>query len=169
MPKTHPTRPVRWSRLLTMAGIVVGAILLLFVILDATDTFRFGSSVSSTTYATRAELTRNWNKSVAWLPNDATEIRVKEVKRYGPKWDPAILLALSDSSLNPTLCAQTKRLSSPVLTAPWSLNTNHGEVWVCGNWDAIPTTNGWFAWTVNSPQEQAAAAALLKIRPSAHK
>jgi hypothetical protein len=168
MPKRHRTRLFGWSRLSAITGGLLAVIVALFAVLYATDTFRFGSSTFSTTYPTRADLARDWDKSAPWLPNNATDIHVKEVKRYGPKWDPAIVRAVSHSPLNPALCAQTKRLSSPVLTAPWSPNTNVAKVWVCREWDVIPTTNGWFAWTINSPQEQAAAAALLHTTTSAH-
>ena len=64
-------------------------------------------------------------------------------------------------NLNPTLCARTARLTHPTFTAPWSPNTDVPTVYVCGEWDVIPTADGWFGWTKNSPQEQAAAAAVL--------
>lgn len=152
MPKAHP-RPTRRSRLWTIAAVIVAAIIVLFAVLDVTDIFRFGSSVSTTTFATKADLTRGWDKSAPWLPSDVTDIRVKEVKRYGPRWDPAILRAASHRPLNPALCAKTRRLSSPVLTAPWSPSTHLAKVWVCGAWDVIPTAQGWFGWTPNGPQE----------------
>lgn len=168
MHKAHP-RPMRWSRLLAILGVVAAAIVALFVVLDVADIFRFGSSVWSTSYATKADLTHHWDKSAPWLPNDATDIQVKEIERYGPGWDPAILRAVTQSTLNPALCAETNRLSSPVLTAPWSPNTSVSKVYVCGNWDVIPIPNGWFAWTLNSPQEQTAAAAILNARNRVHR
>lgn len=152
MPKAHPG-PMRRSRLLTVAGVIVAAIVGLFAVLDVTGIFRFGSSVSSTTFATKADLTREWDKSAPWLPGDGNGIRVKEVKRYGPHWDPAILRANSHRPLNPARCAKASRLSSPVLTAPWSPSTHLAKVWVCGDWDVIHTPEGWFGWTPNSPQE----------------
>jgi hypothetical protein len=163
MPKTHP-KPRRWSRLMAVAGVIVAAIVALFVFLDVADIFRFGSSVSSTSYATKADLIKTWDKSAPWLPNDATDIWVKEIKRYGSKWDPAIIRTVSHRPLNPALCTETNRLSSPVLTASWSPDANISQVYVCSEWDVIPTSNGWFGWTLNSPQEQTAAAALLRAR-----
>jgi hypothetical protein len=164
----HKTRrPAIWrSPLFVTAGAIVAAIVALFVFLDVTDVFRLGHPVSSTTYASKAELVKDWDKSAPWLPGDATSIQVKEVKQYGPGFDPAILRAISRSALNPAMCAQTSRLSSPAFTASWSPDADVPKVYVCGDWDVIPTSDGWFGWTKNSPQERAAAAALLKPRSS---
>lgn len=157
-------RPVTWRSPLLVIAAATLAIVALFVFLDVTDVFRLGHPVSSTTYASKAELVKNWDKAAPWLPNDATDIQVKEVKQYGPEFDPAILRAISSSALNPALCAETRRLTSPAFTASWSPDTNVSKVYVCGAWDVIPTSDGWFGWTKNSPQEQAAATALLKSR-----
>jgi hypothetical protein len=151
---------------LAAAGIVVGIIALL-VVLDVADVFRLGHPMSSTTFASKAELVKSWDKSAPWLPDDATHIQIKEVKQYGPKVDPAILRATSHDALNPTLCAKTSRRTSPAFTASWSANTDVATVYVCGTWDVTPTANGWFGWTKNSPQERAAAAAALaRTRPA---
>jgi hypothetical protein len=155
------------SPLFAVAVAIVVAIVALFVFLDVADVFRLGHPVSSTTYASKAELVKDWDKSAPWLPGDATGIQVKEVKQYGPGFDPAILRAISRSALNPALCAQTSRLTSPALTASWAPDADVPKVYACGDWDVIPTPDGWFGWTKNGPQEQAAAAALLKSRKPA--
>jgi hypothetical protein len=33
---------------------------------------------------TPIELVKDWDKSAPWLPYDATDIQIKEVKQYGP-------------------------------------------------------------------------------------
>lgn len=159
---------MKFSRLLLIAAALGAAVIIvLFVVLDITDVFRLGHPVSSTTYATEIELVKDWDKSAPWLPDDATDIQIKEVKQYGPEFDPAILRAVSHSALNPALCAQTSRLTSPTFTASWSPDADVPKVYVCGDWDVTPTSDGWFGWTKNSPQERAAAAVLLKSRETA--
>lgn len=153
------TRPVRTLLMAAVLGAV--AIIGLLALLDVTDLFRFGHPMSSTTYASKAELVKSWDKTASWLPDDATHIQIREVNQYGPEYDPAILRAISHEALNPSLCAKTARLTHPTFTAPWSPDTDVPTVYVCGAWDVIPTANGWFGWTRNSPQEQAAANAVL--------
>ena len=153
------TRPLR--TLLLAAALGALAMIGLLAVLDATGLFRFGHPMSSTTYASKAELIKSWDKTAPWLPDDATHIQIKEVKQYGPNYDPAILRAASHDALNATVCARTARLTHPTFTASWSPDTDVPTVYVCGEWDVIPTADGWFGWTKNSPQEQAAAAAVL--------
>lgn len=176
MRETQPTsdhhaqrrpRPVKFSRLLLITAALGAAVIIVLFVLDVTDVFRLGHPVSSTTYATKIELVKDWDKSAPWLPDDATDIQIKEVKQYGPEFDPAILRAVSHSALNPALCAQTSRLTSPTFTASWSPDADVPRVYVCGDWDVTPTSDGWFGWTKNSPQERAAAAVLLKSRETA--
>jgi hypothetical protein len=149
---------MKLSRLLLFAAACCAVVIALGAALDLSGVFRFGHHLSTTTYATRSELIKEWDKSAPWLPNDATGIQIKEVKEYGPTFDPAILRSTSHSSLNPALCVQASRLSSPAFTAPWSPGTNVPKVFVCGDWDVIPTEDGWFGWTKNSQRERAAAA-----------
>jgi hypothetical protein len=93
--------PMKFSRLLLIAAALGAAVIIvLFVVLDIKDVFRLGHPVSSTTYATKIELVKDWDKSAPWLPDDATDIQIKEVKQYGPEFDPAIL-AVSRSALKP--------------------------------------------------------------------
>jgi hypothetical protein len=82
-------RPAIWrSPLFAAAGATVVAIVALFVFLDVTDVFRLGHPVSSTTYASKAELAKDRDKSAPWLPDDATGIQIKEVKQYSPGFAP---------------------------------------------------------------------------------
>ena len=39
-------------------------------------------------------------------------------------------------------------------TASWSPDADVPKVYVCGDWDVTPTSDGWFGWTKNSPQEE---------------
>jgi hypothetical protein len=32
-------------------------------------------------------------------------------------------------------------------------------LWACGVWSVVPTDTGWFGWTPNSPDEEAASPA----------
>lgn len=144
-------------RTLLVAVALGGAVVVLLALLDLTGLFRFGHPMSSTTYASRAELVKSWDKTAPWLPDDATHIQIKEVKQYGPEYDPAILRTDSHEALSPTLCAKTDRITHPTLTASWSPDTDVQTVYVCGTWDVSQTPNGWFGWTKNSPQERAVA------------
>jgi hypothetical protein len=122
---------MKFSRLLLIAAALGAAVIIVLLVdLDITDVIRLGHPVSSTAYATKTELVKDWDKSAPWLPDDATAIQIKEVNQYGPEFDPAILRAVSRSALNPALCAQTSRLTSPTFTASWSHDADVPKVYV---------------------------------------
>jgi len=131
------------------ALIVTGA-----AILSGCSVFHIGHTISENHYDDKAQLLAEWEKSAPWLPDDATDIKIKEATDYGPEFDPAILETKSDTDLDPEQCAEIDRVSSPAFTASWSPDTNVARVFVCGGWDVIAIDGGWFGWTANTPEEQ---------------
>lgn len=107
---------------------------------------------ASHTFSSTTDLAGNWNRSVPWLPADATEIRTHE----STTGDPAILRADTKTKLDPARCAEIDRQSAPTFDEPWSPKSVYvDKVWVCGDWAVIPTDNGWFGWTPVDPDEKA--------------
>lgn len=98
-------------------------------------------------------LNKGWDKEAAWIPADSSDIRIQEASSGSA----AILRATSTKELDPEACTETTRRSAPVFVQSWSpTNTFVEKVWVCGDWDVIPTDDGWFGWTPIDPDEQAA-------------
>jgi hypothetical protein len=106
---------------------------------------------SGADFATVAELDAGWDKSVPWLPADATGIRTREATNG----DSAILKATTDTELDSAKCAEIDRQSAPVYEQDWSPNAFVDSAWVCGDWTVIPTDDGWYGWTPNDPDEKA--------------
>jgi len=107
-------------------------------------------------FATASDLRAEWAKSADWLPADATDIRTRET----PDAEPAVLAATSSTPLDPSLCVEVERLSGPVFSVDDAPNTYVDTVFACGAWAVIPTESGWYGWTPNHPDEQAASAAI---------
>lgn len=106
----------------------------------------------SNRFASADELTEDWDKTAPWLPEDATDIKTHE-STTGP---PAILAATTATALDPTMCAEVTRESSPEFVQSWSPGDTYVDsVWACGEWAVLRTDNGWFGWTPSDPDEQA--------------
>lgn len=117
------------------------------------DTLR---NEAASTYPSSAEVVERWEKSAPWLPDDATEIRIRET----PDADPAVLLASSETPLDPTLCVEVERQSAPVFSVEGSPDPFVDRVFACGDWAVMPTDNGWYGWTPNHPDEKDASGRL---------
>ena len=98
----------------------------------------------------------DWNADAAWVPSDATDIRV----HASLNGEIAILAATTTDDLDPALCAEVERQSGPVYGEDWAPDAySADEAWACGVWTVIPTDDGWFGWTPNDPDEQQASPA----------
>ncbi|MFS0866190.1 hypothetical protein AB3M83_02495 [Microbacterium sp. 179-B 1A2 NHS] len=107
---------------------------------------------ASHTFATRADLDRQWGKDARWLPTDATAITTHE----STAGDPASLTAASEATLDPARCAEVDRQSAPVFTLEGTPDVYKvDQVFACGDWAVIATDDGWYGWTPNHPDEQA--------------
>lgn len=117
------------------------------------DTLR---NEAASTYPTSAELVEGWGKAAAWLPDDSTQISIRET----PDADPAVLLATSSAALDPALCTETVRRSAPIFTVEGAPDAYVESVFACGDWAVIPTDDGWYGWTPSHPEEKAASAGI---------
>jgi hypothetical protein len=113
---------------------------------------------SSVEFATATEVATEWDKTAPWLPEDATDIQI----RQSAEGDPAVLLSTSDAALDPSLCVETERKSAPTFTEDWSPDSYVDTIFACGDWAVIPTDTGWYGWTPNHPDEKAAS---LQVSP----
>lgn len=93
--------------------------------------------------------------SVAWVPGDGTRIRIIE-STQGP--DKALRVT-SPTALDTAACRAGARLSGPSYAMEGTPNIYKiTDAFVCGEWTVVATADGWFGWTPNSVEEQAAAA-----------
>lgn len=104
-------------------------------------------------FPTTAEVSADWDKSAPWLPEDATDILIREVQ----KADSAVLLATTSSELDPALCVETERRSAPMFTVDGAPDAYTDRAFACGDWTVIPSDDGWYGWTPSHPDEQAAS------------
>lgn len=104
-------------------------------------------------FATTAEFVADGDRTAAWLPEDATGIRLRET----PDADPAVLLATTSTALDPARCVEVERLSGPVFSVEGAPDPFVESVFVCGDWAVIPADDGWYGWTPIHPDEEAAA------------
>lgn len=104
-------------------------------------------------FASSAELAADWSKSASWLPDDATDIRIREAQ----KADSAVLLATTSSELDPALCVETERRSAPMFTVDGAPDAYTDRAFACGDWTVIPSDDGWYGWAPSHPDEQAAS------------
>lgn len=108
----------------------------------------------SVEFATAADLTTEWSGSAPWVPDDATDIRIRE-KTEG---DVVTILLTSVADLDTSLCAEVERRSAPVFAVEGAPDVfKLDEVWACGDWAVVPADGGWFGWTPSHPDEQAAS------------
>lgn len=118
-----------------------------------TETMR---NEASHEFATQAELADGWDRSAPWVPNDAVDISTHE----SSSGDPASLIAVSGTRLDPTQCVEVERQSSPSFTLDDAPNVYKADtVFACGDWAVVPTGDGWYGWTPNHPDEKAASPA----------
>ncbi|MFP7834286.1 hypothetical protein [Marisediminicola sp. LYQ134] len=105
---------------------------------------------ASSEYADAPALNAEWDGDAPWVPRDATDIRVAQSTRAA---DATILLS-SGLELDPELCAEVPRQSSPTMSvddAPdvFAMDT----VFACGEWTVGQTPTGWLGWTPAHPDE----------------
>lgn len=111
----------------------------------------------SAQFESAADLMTEWAGSAPWVPDDASDIRIRE-KTDGKVV--TMLLTSGEAELDPALCAEVERRSAPVFAVDESPDAFTAEtVWACGAWAVIPSDAGWFGWTPNHPDEQAASPA----------
>jgi hypothetical protein len=111
---------------------------------------------SSSTYDDAAQLASDWGKTAPWLPVDASDISIRE----STQGDPASLVAVSGSALDPAQCAEVDRQSAPTFALDGAPDVySFDRVWACGDWAVVPTDDGWYGWTPNDPDEKAASPA----------
>ena len=141
------------SRLLPLAALAAASALALSGCSAAADLIAGRSSMR---FETQPDLDQGWHHDASWVPADATSIRLLTADDTGE----AVLRATSATPLDPAICAETPRESAPTFEqeqAPdvYSVDT----VWACGSWSVIPTADGWFGWTPNDLDEEAASPA----------
>jgi len=111
---------------------------------------------ATSSYPSTTAVEEEWGKNAPWLPDDATEISIRET----PDADPAVLLASSVEPLDPALCVEVERQSAPVFSVAGSPDPYVDRVFACGDWAVMPTDDGWYGWTPNHPDEKAASGRL---------
>jgi hypothetical protein len=159
-PTDAPAVPVRLNSHMTKTRTISVAVLAAVALAALTGCAGIQDSLqneSSVEFDTAADVATGWDKTAPWLPEDATDIRIHET----PEGDPAVLLSTSDAPLDPSLCVETERQSAATFTEDWSPDSYAAEtVFACGDWAVIPTGNGWYGWTPNSPDEKTSSAEL---------
>jgi hypothetical protein len=90
----------------------------------------------------------------AWVPDDATDIRIVESTAAA---DPtAVILLTSPASLAPAECAEIDRMSGAAYTIDGAPDPYEAKTaYACGAWTVIAAEDGWFGWTPNHPDEEA--------------
>lgn len=105
-------------------------------------------------FDTAAELVTDWSGDAPWVPDDASDVRIRE----SMNGEVVSLLLVSAAELDPTSCAPVTRESGPSYTidgAPDAFAAT--DAFACGVWTVIPSDTGWFGWTPNDSDEQAAS------------
>lgn len=111
---------------------------------------------ASNQFTSVEDLAQNWDMEAAWLPADATQIKIHESTAGGT----AILSATTDAQLDVSQCAETDRQSAPAFSESWSPENEYVDrAFACGDWAVIETSNGWYGWTPNDPDEKAVSPA----------
>lgn len=106
--------------------------------------------MGSVSFDTAAEVADEWKGEATWLPSDATDIEIRESTAD----DTAVILAISDATLDPELCAVVPRQSAPIYQldgAPSAYDAS--DVFACGVWTVMAADDGWLGWTPNHPDE----------------
>lgn len=104
------------------------------------------------TFSTAASMEGEWMGDAPWIPADATDIHLHS----STSGLVAQIRVVTDSDLDPALCAQTERLSLWAFPGDWTPQGALPEkVFACGDWDVVPMKDGWFGWTPTDDDEQA--------------
>jgi len=107
---------------------------------------------ASESFSSEKQLADGWDNTAAWVPADSIDIRIQE----STDGTVAVLRAATTAALDPAACAEVERKSIPVFEQTWTpADILADRAWVCGAWTVIPTTDGWFGWTPNDPDEKA--------------
>ena len=105
-------------------------------------------------FDTAADLVSDWSGDAPWVPDDATDIRIRE----SMNGEVVSLLLASDEELDPTTCGEVTRESGPsyaIDDAPDAYGAT--DAYACGVWTVIASDDGWYGWTPNDRDEQAAS------------
>lgn len=109
----------------------------------------------SSTFPTVTALQEESDLDIAWMPGDATDIRVVQSTLAGAA-DASVLLTSTTSALDPEVCAEVDRQSGPSYTIEGAPSVYASStVFACGDWSVIAAPDGWFGWTPNAPDEAA--------------
>ncbi|KAA9136128.1 hypothetical protein [Microbacterium caowuchunii] len=107
----------------------------------------------SATFQTSADAPDSSVAHAGWVPKDASDIRIVESTR--PDATNASILLSSASPLDPGICVEIDRQSGSTYSIEGAPDPYAAErVFTCGEWSVIPSEDGWFGWTPNSPDEQ---------------
>ena len=110
----------------------------------------FAHKMRSASFDTAAELTTEWEGDAAWLPDDATDIEIRESTINKT----AVVLASSGDKLDPALCSLVPRQSAPAYELEGSPSVyDVDEVFACGDWAVMASESGWFGWNPSHPDE----------------
>ena len=105
-------------------------------------------------FATTIDFTTDWAGSAPWVPEDASDIRIRE----STSGDVVAILLTSGTELDPGLCGEVERQSGPSFTIDGAPDAYRATgAWACGEWTVIAADDGWYGWTPNDPDEQAAS------------
>lgn len=140
------------SRHLLASLTVVAALLTVSGCSAVTD---FLQNQESMEFETTQQLREEGRIDVAWVPDDGVEIKMIATADND---EIASLLVTTTSPLDSEKCAEVQRESAPQLGvegAPDSYKST--TVFACGNWSVIPSGSGWYGWTPNDADEEAAS------------
>ena len=135
------------------AAVALATVIPAAVVLSGCATIdEFVHNERSWEFAGASELATGWGGHADWVPDDAGDIRIRE----STSGDVAALVLVSDSALDPALCAQVERLSGPAFEVEGTPDPFRvADAFACADWTVIATDDGWFGWTPNHPDEAA--------------
>ena len=109
----------------------------------------------SSTFPTVTALQQESDLDIAWMPGDATDIRVVQSTLAGAS-DASVLLTSTTNTLDPEICAEVDRRSGPSYAIEGAPSVYaSATVFACGDWSVIAASDGWFGWTPNASAEAA--------------
>lgn len=107
----------------------------------------------SATFPTAAALHEESGLDIAWMPADATDIRIVRSTLAGAS-DASVLLTSPTDALDPEVCAEVDRQSAPNYAIEGAPSVySESTVFACGDWSVVASSDGWFGWTPNNPGE----------------
>jgi hypothetical protein len=95
------------------------------------------------TFDAYADAAATWSSMPAWIPMDATAIRLRETTNA-----PIAVVAVT-SATDPADCVSADRRYIPGIGADWEPTDYPHTVLRCGDWEVMPVDGGWFGWTVS--------------------